>query len=90
MTQSCMGVCSGAMHGPVAVWCTEDTAMVVTGWPVLATRPVVAVAAGVVPLRHSSRVVVAMDAGVPLAGPARVAVVAVVAVASVHDDDVEG
>ena len=86
-----MGVGSGAMHGPVAVWCTEDTAMVVTGWPVLATRPVVAVAAGVVPLRHSSRVtVVAMDAGVPLAGPARVAVVAVDAVACVHDDDVEG
>ena len=78
------------MHGPMAVWCAKDTAMVVTGWPVLATRPVGAVVPGVVPLRHSSRVtVIAVDAVVPVTGPARVAVVAVDAVACVHGYDVE-
>ena len=77
------------MQGPMAVWCAKNTAMVIGGWTELATRPVEAVVAGVVPLRRSARVTVtAVDAVVPLTGPVSVAV-AVRCVARAHGYDVE-
>ena len=76
MTHACMGVWCGAMQGPMAVRCAKNTAMMITGWTVLITRPVEAVAGVVVPLWGAARVTVAVShvAVVPLWGAVRVTV----------------
>ena len=64
------------MQGPLAVRCAENTAMMITGWTVLTTRPVEAVSGVVGPLRGAASVKIAVTpfAVFPLRGAVYVAV----------------